>query len=196
MVKGFVVDAKNCNSKLSNVIQVVKKDNPSVLTIIPKSTYSLVARSDKKAEQYVWKLDGMIQPSLVDSLIRPYDSKDKPLNILGNYSVIGKNTYKVKSLSGILSCQSLESEKFNFNPYEANGLSVYPNPSNGRIYLESLNEYKDAIINVFTLDGRLIYESKDTIKIPKALDLSSLNEGTYILHIVGSKVSKLIRIER
>ena len=194
LVRGFVVDANNCNSKLSNAIQVVKKENPSVLTIVPKSTYTLVARSDKKAEEYVWKVDGSLV-NAKDSLIRAADYK-----INGAFTVIGKTTYKVKSLSGILSCQSLESEKFNFNPYEANGLSVYPNPSNGRIYLESLNEYKDAIVNVFTLDGKLVYETTiDTIKIPKALDLSSLNEATYILRVqtgVGSKISKLIRIER
>ncbi len=192
LVRGFVIDANNCNSKLSNAIQVVKKDNPSVLTIVPKSTYSLVARSDKKAEQYVWKLDGKIQTLLVDSLIRPTDN--------GSYTVMGKNVFKVKSLSGTLTCQSAESDKFEFNPYDAKGLSVYPNPSNGRFYLESQNEFKDATINIFTIDGKLVYEgSIDTIKLPKELNLSSLTEGTYILRVqtsIGSKISKLIRIER
>ena len=192
LVRGFVTNVSGCDSKLSNAIQVVKKDNPSVLTILPKSTYSLVARSDKKAEQYVWKLDGKVQSSLVDSLIRPNDN--------GSYTVIGKNVYKVKTLSGILTCQSAESEKFDFNPYNAKGLSIYPNPSNGRFYLESQNEFKDAIINIFTIDGKLVYEGIiETIKLPKVLDLSSLTEGTYILRVqtsIGSKVSKLIRIER
>lgn len=192
LVRGFMIDANNCNSKLSNAIQVIKKDNPSVLTIVPKSTYSLVARSDKKAEQYVWKLDGKIQSVLVDSLIRPSDN--------GSYTVIGKNVYKVKTLSGTLTCQSAESEKFNFNPYDAKGLSVYPNPSNGRFYLESQNEYKDAIISIYTIDGRLIFEKTDTIKLPKLLDLSLLTEGTYVIKVQpnGSdkNISKLIRIER
>ena len=192
LVRGFMIDLNNCNSKFSNAIQVVKKDNPSVLTIVPKSTYSLVARSDKKAEQYVWKLDGKIQTSLVDSLIRPTDN--------GSYTVMGKNVYKVKALSGTLTCQSAESEKLDFNPYDAQGLSVFPNPSNGRLYLESLNEFKDATINIFTIDGKLVYEGiMDTIKLPKVLDLSVLTEGTYILRVqtsIGSKISKIIRIER
>ena len=192
LVKGFVIDANNCNSKLSNAIQVVKKDNPSVLMVVPKSTYSLVARSDKQAEQYIWKLDGKILPSSVDSLIRPIDN--------GSYTVIGKNAYKVKTLIGTLTCQSAESEKFDFNPYDAKGLSVYPNPSNGRFYLESQNEFKDAVINIFTIDGKLVYEGiMDSIKLPKLLDLSLFTEGTYILRVqtsVGSKISKLIRLER
>ena len=194
LVRGLVVDVNNCNSKLSNAIQVVKKDNPSILTIVPKSTYTLVARSNKKADEYVWKLDGSVI-NAKDSIIRAVEYKAN-----GIYSVIGKNTYKVKALVGALTCQSSESEKFDFNPDDTNGLSVYPNPSNGRLYLESLNEFKDGIINVFTIDGKLIYEGVvGTIKLPKALDLSSLTEGTYVLRVqtsAGNKVSKLIRIER
>ena len=199
LVRGFVIDANNCNSKYSNAIQVVKKDNPSVLIIVPKSTYSLVARSNKKAEEYIWKLDGIVQPMFIDSLIRPYENSKVSI-VTGNYTVIGKNVYKVKTLSGTLTCQSAESEKFDFSPYDAKGLSIYPNPSNGRFYLESLNEFKDATISIYTIDGRFMFEKTDTIKFPKLLDLSFLTEGTYILKVQpnGSdkNISKLIRIER
>jgi hypothetical protein len=191
LVRGFVINTNNCNSRLSNAIQVVKKDNPSVLTIVPKSTYSLVARSDKKAEEYTWKKDGTILP-LKDSLIRAIEK--------GGYTVIGRNSYRVRSSNIPLICQSAESEKFNFTPYDDNGLSVFPNPSNGIFNLESLNEYKDAIISVYTMDGRLIFEKTDTIKSPKQFDLSSLTEGTYIIKLQPSgsdkNISKLIRIER
>lgn len=200
LIRAYMTDNKNCNSKLSSPIQVVKKDNPSVLTIVPKSTYSLVARSDKKAQEYVWKLDGVIQSTFIDSVISPYENKGKFSNIIGNYTVIGNNTYKVKTLSGTLACQSAESDKYTFNPYDANGLSVFPNPSNGRLYLESLNEYKDAVISVYTMDGRLIFEKIDTIKVPKLLDLSFLTEGTYIIKVLpngsSKNISKVIRIER
>lgn len=195
LVRGFVIDSKNCNSNFSNTIQVVKKDNPSVLTIFPKSTYSMVARSDKKADEYVWKLDGKIQPTFVDSLIRPDESKTLTV-FKGSYTVIGKNVYKVKSSLTPLNCQSAESEKFEFNPYDDNGLSVFPNPSNGRFYLESQNEFKDVSISVFTIDGKLVYEKTDTIKYPKLLDLSFLTEGTYIIKVGEITISKLIRIER
>ena len=200
LVKGFVTDNKNCNSKLSNAIQVVKKDNPSFLVIVPKSTYSMVARSEKKAQMYIWKLDGVVKSNFVDSLISPYDNKDNSSNIIGNYTVIGRNIYKVNTLSGTLICQSLESDKYAFNPYDANGLSVYPNPSNGLLYLESLNEYKDAVISIYTIDGRMLFEKIDTIKMPKLLDLSSFTEGIYILKVLpngtNKNISKLISIER
>jgi Secretion system C-terminal sorting domain/Carbohydrate esterase, sialic acid-specific acetylesterase len=191
LVRGFVINANNCNSRLSNAIQVVKKDNPSVLTIVPKSTYSLVARSDKKAEEYTWKKDGTLLP-IKDSLIRAIEK--------GIYTVIGKNSYRVRSSNIPLVCQSAESEKLDFNPYDDNGLSIFPNPSTGLFYLESLNDYKDATISVYTIDGRLIFEKIDSIKLPKLLDLSTITEGTYILKVLpnGStkNISKLIRIER
>jgi Secretion system C-terminal sorting domain/Carbohydrate esterase, sialic acid-specific acetylesterase len=190
LVRGFVIDAKNCNSKLSNAIQVVKKDNPSVLTIVPKSTYSLVARSNKKAEEYTWKLDGKILTSK-DSLIRAIDK--------GSYTVIGKNSYKVRSTATPLVCQSAESDKLEFTPYDDNGLSVFPNPSNGVFNLESRYDLDKVNIMIYTMDGKLIYENKlENINSPKSLNLSTVTEGTYILRIENStyKISKLIRIER
>ena len=190
LVRGFVVDANNCSSKLSNAIQVVKKDNPSVLTIVPKSTYSLVARSDKKAEEYTWKLDGKVLTQK-DSLIRAIDK--------GTYTVVGKNSYRVKSTAIPLVCQSAESLPLDYSAYNDNGLSIFPNPSNGIFNLESRYDIDKVNITIYTIDGRLIYESKmETINLPKSINLSALPEATYILRIENStyKISKLIRVER
>ncbi|MDZ7896497.1 MAG: T9SS type A sorting domain-containing protein [Arcicella sp.] len=190
LVRGFVINANNCNSRLSNAIQVVKKDNPSALTIIPKSTYSLVARSDKKAEEYTWKLDGKILTQK-DSLIRTIDK--------GSYTVIGKNSYRVRSSNIPLVCQSAESVKLEFAPYDDNGISVFPNPSNGIFNLESRYDLDKVNIMIYTIDGKLVYEKKlDVINLPKSLNLSSFTEGTYVLRIENStyKISKLLRIER
>jgi Secretion system C-terminal sorting domain/Carbohydrate esterase, sialic acid-specific acetylesterase len=190
LVRGFVIDANNCNSKFSNAIQVVKKDNPAVLTIVPKSTYSLVARSNKKAEEYTWKLDGKVLTAK-DSLIRTIDK--------GGYTVIGRNSYKVRSTATPLVCQSAESAKFDFAPYDDNGISIFPNPSNGIFNLESRYDLDKVNIMIYTVDGRLVYENKlEVINSPKSLNLSSFTEGTYILRIENNtyKISKLIRIER
>jgi hypothetical protein len=190
LVRGFVINANNCNSRLSNAIQVVKKDNPAVLTIVPQSTYSLVARSNKKAEEYTWKLDGKVLTAK-DSLIRTIDK--------GSYTVIGRNSYKVRSTTTPLVCQSAESQKFDFAPYDDNGISVFPNPSNGIFNLESRYDLDKVNIMIYTIDGRLVYENKmEVINSPKSLNLSSFTEGTYILRIENStyKISKLIRIER
>lgn len=192
LVKGFVVDTKGCQSLLSNAIQVVKKDNPQALSIVPKSTYSFVARASNKVDEYVWKLDGKIL-SAKDSLIRTVDK--------GTYTVLGKNIYKVKSSTIPLTCSSAESEKYDFNPYDDKGLSVFPNPSNGIFTLERSQQLSNVKIYIRSFDGKELYNSGiiDTLSSPVKINVSSLPEGMYILNITdgsGWKISKFISIVR
>ena len=189
LVRGFVTDSKNCNSKLSNAIQVVKKDNPKAVTVVQKGTYTLVARADKPADEYTWKFNDKVLATK-DTIIRATDE--------GKYSVIGKNVYKVKSTTTPLICLSPESS-LNLTLYDDKGISVYPNPSNGRFTLESRYELDKVIITIYTLDGRLIQEEKiDLLNSQKVLDLSKLPEGTYILRVESNafKISKTISINR
>ena len=189
LVRGFVTDNKNCNSKLSNAIQVVKKDNPKVVSIVQKGTYTLVARSDKPADEYTWRFNDKLL-AVKDTIIRATDE--------GKYSVIGKNVYKVKSTTTPLTCLSAESS-LNVVSYDDKGLSVYPNPSNGRFTLESRYDLDKVIITIYTMDGRLIQEGKiELLNAQKVLDLSGLREGTYILRVESNsfKISKLINIDR
>lgn len=189
LVRGFVTDNKNCNSRLSNAIQVVKKDNPSVLTIVQKGTYTLVARTDKPADEYSWKFNDKALVSK-DTVIRATED--------GKYSVIGKNVYIVKSTATPLTCLSAEST-YNLASYDDKGLSVYPNPSNGKIILESRYDLDKVSIFIYTMDGRLLYQEKmDFLNTQNSLDLSSFSEGTYILRVESSsfKISKLIGVSR
>jgi Secretion system C-terminal sorting domain/Carbohydrate esterase, sialic acid-specific acetylesterase len=189
LVKGFVIDNKNCNSKLSNAIQVVKKDNPKVVTVVQKGTYTLAARADKPADEYTWKFNDKVLTSK-DTVIRATED--------GKYSVIGKNVYKVKSTTTPLTCLSAESS-FSLVSYDDKGLSVYPNPSNGRFILESRYDLDKVGITIYTMDGKLIQEGKiELLNTQRVLDLSGLREGTYILRVESNsfKISKLINIER
>ena len=189
LVRGFVTDNKNCNSKLSNAIQVVKKDNPKVLTIVQKGTYTLAARADKPAEEYVWKLNGKVLMAK-DTVIRANED--------GKYSVLGKNNYKVKSSLIPLTCLSAESF-LDLVTYDDKGLSVYPNPSSGMFTLESRYDLEKVSITIYTMDGRLMYEDKIALlNTQKTLDLSSFSEGMYVLRVETStfKISKLIGINR
>lgn len=189
LVRGFVTDNKNCNSKLSNAIQVVKKDNPKMITIVQKGTYTLVARADKLADEYTWKFNGKVL-SVNDTIIRATDE--------GKYSVIGKNVYKVKSTTMLLTCLS-EENSFDLKIYDDKGISAYPNPSNGLFTLESRYDLDKVVITIYTLDGRLIQEGRiNLLNSQKVLDLSKLTEGTYILRVESSafKISKVISISR
>ena len=189
LARGFVTDNKNCNSKLSNAIQVVKKDNPMVITVVQKGTYTLVARADKPANEYIWKFNDKVLP-VNDTIIRAVEE--------GKYSVISKNVYKVKSMATLLTCLSAESS-YDLKLYDDKGLSVYPNPSTGVFTLESRYDLDKVVITIYTMDGRLIQEGKiNLLNAQKVLDLSTLTEGTYILRVESSsfKISKIISIVR
>jgi hypothetical protein len=190
-IRGFVVDTKNCRSNASNLIQVVKKDNPKTLTIVPKSTYTLVARSSAKADEYLWKLDGK-SITAKDSILKVIDK--------GGYTVIGKNVYPIRSSpNNPLTCFSSESEKYDFSPYDDKGLSVFPNPSNGIFNLESRYDLDKVVVTIYTITGKQLYQGKiETLNKQYSLDLRALPEGTYVLGVESStfKLSKLISIVR
>ncbi len=169
----------------------MKKDNPKTLTIVPKTTYTLVARSSAKADEYLWKLDGK---SIIakDSILKVIDK--------GSYTVIGKNVYPIRSSpNNPLTCFSSESEKYDFAPYDDKGLSVFPNPSNGIFNLESRYDLDKVSVTIYTITGQQLYQGKiETLNKQYTLDVRALPEGTYILGIESStfKLSKLISIIR
>jgi hypothetical protein len=191
LVRGFVIDSKNCRSNVSNPIQVVKKDNPQVVSIFQKGTYTLAARSEKVADEYTWKLDGKaLAISPKDTVIRASD--------LGKYSVVGKNVYKVRSSNTPLTCISTESS-YDLITYDDKGLSIYPNPSKGVFTLESRYGLDKVTITVHSLAGELLYEGKlETLNSQRTIDLSALSEAIYVLRVEATnfKISKLISVIR
>jgi len=77
---------------------------------------------------------------------------------------------------------------------EEDGLSIYPNPSNGQVFVES-NEGIQSI-QLFSMNGQLIRNQTLNNLKNFSLDLSSLNEGLYFMRLQTAKgdwkVKKLI----
>lgn len=79
----------------------------------------------------------------------------------------------------------------------ANGLIVYPNPSDGHIMVNFDKQFKKAILSVYDITGKLL-ESKVLTQTKSAqVDLSSLSKGIYILkiNIDGKEVNSKLIIE-
>lgn len=85
--------------------------------------------------------------------------------------------------------------------WEKAGITVYPNPSKGRVTMEMINDFVgDVRIKVLSIDGKEVLVENTYPKLTKStrslLDISSLNKGTYfvIFNFGGKEItSKLIK---
>lgn len=67
-------------------------------------------------------------------------------------------------------------------------LNVYPNPSNGTVFIQEqfAGQLADALIRVFDLSGRSVHKQ---IGLRGALQLSDLNKGVYLLRVDADNAS-------
>lgn len=191
LVKGFVRDEKGCLSKPSNVIQTIRKDNPTPVSIVQKGTYTLGVRTSILPTEFTWNYEGKaLSTSAKDTVIRAIEA--------GNYTVQAKNIYQIQGSINPLTCIS-EVASYDLSTYNDKGLSIYPNPSNGKFTLESRYELENTIITIYSVDGKQLLQTKiELLNSQKLLDLSTLPEGSYILKATNSnfKISKMIQISR
>ena len=68
----------------------------------------------------------------------------------------------------------------------ARGISVHPNPTEGVFDITFQESLQDGIIQVTSIDGKLIYEKNITTN-KVSLDLSEYNNGIYLLDITSSQ---------
>ncbi|OFX28804.1 MAG: hypothetical protein A2X08_02410 [Bacteroidetes bacterium GWA2_32_17] len=74
-------------------------------------------------------------------------------------------------------------------------LKISPNPANTKIYIESENDFKDALITVYDIHSQILLQIPLQKKIT-VLDISKLAKGVYIVKVVSEKgiaVKKLIK---
>lgn len=73
-------------------------------------------------------------------------------------------------------------------------VSIYPNPTNGALYinLNHLNENPE--LSIMTLQGQVIYTEKLVGNTTKQLDMSVYPKGVYIIKLSSDKVLKIERI--
>lgn len=85
---------------------------------------------------------------------------------------------------------------------EEGDIRIYPNPTNGHLYIEAMSKAlksEDIRIELFDLQGRLLLNKPWNLNNQKKLkiDLSAINTtGIYILHITGSEINKSVKITK
>lgn len=64
--------------------------------------------------------------------------------------------------------------------------SIYPNPFKNKIAIDAKNICRDLVIEIFSMEGRRIYQSTKNPLNSISLDVSDLKDGLYILRIIDS----------
>ncbi|KAF0233165.1 MAG: peptidase m36 (fungalysin), partial [Prolixibacteraceae bacterium] len=69
--------------------------------------------------------------------------------------------------------------------------NIYPNPSDGIFNIDGLNGSKQNVIEIYTIDGKLIKQKKSN-SVKEMIDISNQISGTYLL-LINKKVFKIIK---
>lgn len=177
----YTATAKNtttgCVSAKSAPINIIVRNNPdaSAASIEKDGTYTLKAVNFPTGNEYEWKYGSEVL-AFKEGVIKA--------NRYGDYSARVKTVFAIASApGGQLACFSNFSKAFTFSEEAIfKGLSIYPNPSNGLLTIETLADYDNPQILIYDLLGRQIYASTlPTIKGKVIVDLRNNNEGEYML---------------
>ncbi len=172
------VNAYGCVSASSQTVNLLVRPKLPAPTVEQIGAYSLQAlvAAPLDNSSFTW-LRG-------SELILPKNAVIKATTN-GSYSARVQTEYSLISGSRI-TCYSPYSTRLDFVSDQNNGgLSIYPNPSkSGVITIETIEDLQNAEVQVYTLNGQLLYTGQVPIfNERKAVDLTGLNQGEYILRV-------------
>lgn len=182
-----------CISPKSTPLMVVVKDNPdaSAAFIAKDGTFTLKATNFPDGTDYEWRF-GTEVLQFKEGVIKA--------NRYGEYTARRKTVFTVPSPTNTLTCFSNFVKPFTFKEDpDFKGLSIYPNPSNGLLTIETLADYDNAELIIYDLLGRLIYTATvPSVKGKLIVDLRNQTEGEYMLRFKanGFDLTKRIIIDR
>jgi Secretion system C-terminal sorting domain/Carbohydrate esterase, sialic acid-specific acetylesterase/Ig-like domain CHU_C associated len=188
-----VTDEKGCTSPPSEKVLVAVRANPSLPRIERAGTFTLEAKAP------ILGLDGTSYDwYFLDKAITSKEQAIK-VNQPGNYSVRAKIDYKIPNGDNLV-CYSGISSLFDYFENPSNVFSIFPNPTrDGRITLETKEDFTSVQLLLFTPMGQVIFEKTvDIFNNRKILNLSDLPNGEYKLRMKAgnTEITKSLIIGR
>lgn len=173
------INAYGCQSPVSQAVNLLVRPKVPAPVVAQIGTYSLQATeaATDAPPTFNWlRGSEVILPTT--SVIKVTTSAAYRARVQVPFSLIGGGN--------TLTCYSPYSIPFNFVSDQNNGgLSVYPNPSpTGAVTLETIEDLQNAQVEVYNLNGQLLYSALVPIfNERKLVDLTKLNQGEYILRV-------------
>ncbi|MCX7551577.1 T9SS-dependent M36 family metallopeptidase [Xanthomarina sp. F2636L] len=84
----------------------------------------------------------------------------------------------------LANCTSLSVSEFNSNNYK-----VYPNPTNGSLFIKTAKNYGQVTLTITDINGRQVLSEKAELFNQVELNINKLQTGIYILNIHGESFS-------
>lgn len=75
-----------------------------------------------------------------------------------------------------------------------NNFIIYPNPSNGQIYIKSRYAVGNAIISIFDINGRKVFGQPLELDPITNIDASRLDSGIYLMRIAGDGFTQTVKL--
>ncbi|MEY4538397.1 MAG: hypothetical protein RLZZ306_154 [Bacteroidota bacterium] len=183
-----------CISPKSAPLAVVVRNNPdiSAASIAKDGTFTLKAVNFPDGGDYEWRF-GTEVLSFKEGVIKA--------NRYGDYTARRQAIFVVPAPTNAITCFSdfvKPSFSFKEDP-DFKGLSIYPNPSNGLLTIETLADYENAELIIYDLLGRLFLTTTvPSVKGKLIVDLRNQTEGEYMLRFKanGFDLTKRIIIDR
>ena len=193
------VNVYGCKSAQSSPINLIVRPRVPTPSVEQIGTYTLQAvlpaPTGGQPDLFDWR---RISERTNETL--PQSSAVVKVIVTATYTARAKTTFALNN-SNNLTCYSKFSDPRGFTFDQSNGgLSVYPNPSrDGVVTIETIENFKDADIGVFSLSGQRLFSSQvPLLDERKAIDLSGLAQGVYIVRVRSASfdVSKRVIINR
>ena len=102
-------------------------------------------------------------------------------------------------------CQNADNEKSDISratilvkDYNITDAYIYPNPTSGKLFIQSKGCIDGVMLRLFTLRGELIYEGggQERYLDSLVLDLFNLPSEEYVLHIIGTDGTKPVTLRK
>ena len=193
------INVYGCKSAQTATIGLTVRPKVPVPTIEQVGAYSLQAilptPTGGQPDLFDWQRTGTNGGETL-----PKNSAVIKAIVSANYSARTKTTFTLPT-GNELTCFSEYSvpKRFSFDR-SSGGLVIYPNPSNdGSINIETLEDLKNADVDVFTLTGQKLYSSQVPLfDVRQSLNLTGLSQGIYLVRVrsAGFDVSKRVVINR
>ena len=111
-----------------------------------------------------------------------------------NYTYVTSNGVCPNDTSEVLvnvqPCDYLSIEEIAFE-----GITVYPNPSNGMFFISNQENGQDFSFEVVDLNGKVLVDKKSVVGSTKTeLDLTTVQSGVYMIRLTSETGQKMIRI--